>query len=79
MDIELTSIISHLREGTLPDDEKSARELTMNKKQYVLMDNILYHVHMAPDNALRGHYPQRSTGRGLLGKLTMVGYNWSFM
>ena len=39
-DIELNSIISYLKEGTLPDDEKSARELTLNKKQYVLMDNI---------------------------------------
>ena len=33
MDIKLNPIISHLKEGTLPDDEKSAREFTMNKKQ----------------------------------------------
>ena len=45
-DIQLTSIISHLKEQTLPDDEKSIRELTMNKKQYVLIDNIMYPCHL---------------------------------
>ena len=39
-DIELNHIVSYLKEGTLSDDEKSARELTLNKKQYVLIDNI---------------------------------------
>ena len=51
MDIELNPIISYLKEGTLPDDEKSARELTLSKKQYAPMDNILYP--LAPDNTLR--------------------------
>ena len=50
-DTELCPIILYLREGILPEDEKSARELALNKKQYVLMDNILYP--LAPDNSLR--------------------------
>lgn len=56
MDMELNPIISYLNERTLSEDEKSARELAMNKKQYVLMDNILYH--LAPVNTLR-IIPQR--------------------
>ena len=51
IDVELNPIISYLKKGTLPDDEKAARELILNRKQYVLMDNILYH--LAPDNTLR--------------------------
>ena len=38
MDMELNPIISYLTEGTLPEDEKSARELAINKKQYVCID-----------------------------------------
>ena len=50
-DRKLRPIIQYLRERILPDDKKSTRELTLNRKQYVLMDNVLYH--LASDNTLR--------------------------
>jgi len=40
-DHELRPIIEYLKNG---NEEKVARELMLNKKQYVLMDNILYHL-----------------------------------
>ena len=43
-DNELRPIIEYLKNGNLPIEEKVARELTLNKKQYVLMDDILYHL-----------------------------------
>jgi len=42
-DNELKPIIEYIKNGNLPEEEKVARELTLNKKQYVLMDDILYH------------------------------------
>lgn len=48
-DAELSPIIRYLREGILLDEEKAAKDLALNKKQYVLMDNVLYH--LATDNS----------------------------
>ena len=44
-DAKLRPIIQYLiiREGILPDDKKSAKDLALNKKQYVLMGSVLYH------------------------------------
>ena len=42
-DVKLRPIIQYFREGILPNDEKFAKHLALNKKQYVLMDNVLYH------------------------------------
>ena len=50
-DDQLRPIVDYLRNGNLPDDENSARELTLNKKQYILLDDILYH--MVADGILR--------------------------
>ena len=50
-DDQLRPIIDYLRSGNLPNDENSARELALNKKQYVLLDDVLYH--MFADGTLR--------------------------
>ena len=75
----MNPIISYLEEGTLPDDEKSARKMTLNKKQYVLMDNILYH--LAPDNTLM-IIPPKEDRESIIrkthnGKLTRYQYLWT--
>ena len=44
-------IIQYLKDGILPQAEKEAKELVLNKGQYVLVDNVLYHVAM--DGTLR--------------------------
>jgi len=36
--------MEYLKNGNLPDEEKVAKELTLNKKQYLLMGDILYHL-----------------------------------
>ena len=43
-DIQLRPIIEYLRNGSLPTDENAARELMLNKKQYVLLDDVLYNM-----------------------------------
>ena len=44
-------IIEYLTNGSLPTDENATRELTPNKKQYILLDDVLYH--MVTDGTLR--------------------------
>lgn len=41
-DPRLSRIINYLESGTLPTDEKEARELALTKSQYVLEDEVLY-------------------------------------
>ena len=43
-DIQLRPIIEYLRNGSLPTDENAARELMLNKKQYVLLDDVPYNM-----------------------------------
>ena len=50
-DDELRPVIEFLKNGSLPTDENGARELVLNKKQYVLLDDVLYH--MVTDGTLR--------------------------
>ena len=50
-DPKLSLIIQYLKDGILPQTEKDAKELILNKGQYVLVDDILYHVAM--DGTLR--------------------------
>ena len=54
-DDQLRPVIEYLRNGSLPDDKNSARELTLNKKQYVLLDDVFYH--MVADGTLRAIPP----------------------
>ena len=42
-DPKLSQIIWYLKDGILPQAEKEAKELILNKGQYVLVDEILYH------------------------------------
>ena len=55
-DPELEEIIRYLEEGTLPTDDKKARLLVLNKPQYTMVDQILYH--LAADKTLRIVPPQ---------------------
>ena len=50
-DPKLNPIILYLKDGILPQAEKDAKEIILNKGQYVLVDDILYHV--AGDGTLR--------------------------
>ena len=50
-DQSLNVIIQYLKDGTLPQPEKEAKELVLNKGQYVLIDDVLYHI--AVDGTLR--------------------------
>jgi len=59
----LRPIIEYLKNGNLPDEEKVARKLTLNKKQYVLMDDILYHLVL--DGTLRV-IPPREDRMGII-------------
>ncbi|GJW98820.1 hypothetical protein Tco_0180628, partial [Tanacetum coccineum] len=38
----MTPIIEYLKEGTLPDDRKEARKLSIKARQYELLEGILY-------------------------------------
>ena len=54
-DQELGPIVQYLRDGTLPKSEKAAKELVLNGGQYVLIDDVLYHIAM--DGTLRIVFP----------------------
>ena len=41
-DQKLGPIIRYLKDGILSQSEKKAKELVLNKGQYVLIDNVLY-------------------------------------
>ena len=43
-DAELAPTIKYLETGTLPLDDKDARQIAISSGQYTLEDNILYHV-----------------------------------
>nr|GEX43656.1 reverse transcriptase domain-containing protein [Tanacetum cinerariifolium] len=38
----MTELVSYLKEGTLPEDEKKARKIRLKARQYELMEGILY-------------------------------------
>ena len=50
-DPQLGPIVQYLRDGILPLLEKEAKELVLNNDQYVLVDNVVYHIAM--DGTLR--------------------------
>ena len=43
-DSELSEIITYLETDVLPTDDKKAKELALTKQQYVLKNDVLYHV-----------------------------------
>ena len=43
--------MEYLEGGKLPDDDKRARELTLSREQYLLLDGVLHF--MAKDKTLR--------------------------
>ena len=55
-DPELLRVIQYLEDGTLPTEDKFAREIVLCKSQYVLIDKVLYHVEK--DKTLRLIPPQ---------------------
>ena len=55
-DPELLRVIQYLEDGTLPTEDKLAREIVLCKSQYVLIDKVLYHVER--DKSLRLIPPQ---------------------
>ena len=50
-DVELKMIKQYVLDNKLLDQEEKARELTLNKAQYEVIDNVLYHIE--PDKTLR--------------------------
>ena len=57
-DPELLRVIRYLEDGTLPTEDKAAREIVLCKSQYILLDGVLYHVER--DKTLRLVPPQVS-------------------
>ena len=60
VDVELAMIKWYLLANELPDEEGKARELILNKSQYEVIDNVLYHID--PDRIV----PLLLTGKGCL-------------
>ena len=56
-DPELLEVITFLVEGTLPKDEKKAKELALTNRQYEIVDDVLYHVEA--DKTLRVIPPEK--------------------
>ena len=50
-DVELNIIKQYLLDNKLPDQEEKARELVLNKAQFEVIDDVLYHIE--PDKTLR--------------------------
>ena len=53
----MLEVITLLVEGTLPKDEKKAKELALTKTQYEIVDDVLYHVEA--DKTLRVIPPEK--------------------
>ena len=62
LDDGLKVIKQYLQDNKLPDQEEKARELTLNKAQYEVIENVLYHIE--PDKTLR-IIPPTADRRGL--------------
>ena len=42
-DFDMAAMITYLKSGTLPDDEKRSRQIVLESKQFELVDDVLYH------------------------------------
>ena len=43
-DHELANIIDYLQNGNLPEDSKIARRIALTKDQFVICENVMYHL-----------------------------------
>ena len=50
-DLELRQVMEYQEGGKIPDDDKRARELTLSREQYLLLDGVLHF--MVKDKTLR--------------------------
>ena len=89
-----TSLVSYLRNGTLPDGKDTARELKVQTSRFVLIKDVLYKIGfsrpylrcLAPEVANyvmreihEGICRNHSGARSLVNKLIQVGYYWPTM
>ena len=51
VDLKLGLVVEYLNQGVLPLDEMEARKITLNRNNYNLVDDILFHVE--PDKTLK--------------------------
>ena len=87
----MTSIVSYLKDGKLPEGKDEARKLRVKSARYILMDEVLYKRDfsqhylrcLAPDKAnyvLREVYEgacgNHSGARSLVHKVICAGYYW---
>ena len=49
--MEIAEIIKYLEDNVLPTNEHRARELTLTRSQYEVIDDVLYHIE--PDKTLQ--------------------------
>ena len=52
-DDELHLVRQYLKDGTLPSDEKRARKILLQKDQFVLLEDVLYHIDSSPQHRLQ--------------------------
>ena len=52
-DDELCLVRQYLKDGTLPSDEKRARKILLQKDQFVLLEDVLYHIDSSPQHRLQ--------------------------
>ena len=52
-DDELHLVRQYLKDGTLPSDQKRACKSLLQKDQFVLLDEVLYHINSSPQHHLR--------------------------
>ena len=57
-DSNFSRVIAYLKDDTLPQDEKQARKLTMEKPNFVLVDKVLYRLDNKRKDRLRLCVPQ---------------------
>ena len=89
-----TSLVSYLRNGTLPDGKDTARKLKVQTSRFVLIKDVLYKIGfsrpylrcLAPEVANyvmreihEGICRNHSGARSLVNKLIQVGYYWPTM
>ena len=52
-DDELRLVRQYLKDGTLPSDEKRVRKIILQKDQFVLLEDVLYHIDSSPQHRLQ--------------------------